>query len=79
VTRRKPLEWYDATTSGIGAAGKLPGCDKCCDLLLSPGFAEAVYSVSIEHRGSPADLARRTINGYHADRHPAVSTSTRRQ
>jgi hypothetical protein len=71
VTRRKPLQWYGATDVGVGVGGQLPGCDKCCDLLFMPGFAEAVYSVSIEHPGDPADLAKRTIDSYHARRHPA--------
>lgn len=73
MTKRKPLEWYSATAEGVGIDGKLPGCVKCCDMLLSPGFVEAVYSVSIEHSdSSPADLARRTIDNYHAGRHESV-------
>lgn len=71
MTKRKPLEWYHATAN-IGVDGKLPACTTCCDLLLSPGFVEAVYSVSIEHPGDPADLATRTINQYHERRHPAA-------
>jgi hypothetical protein len=72
VTKRKPLEWHDATVSGVGVGHKLPGCSKCCDLLFMPGFTEAVYSVGIEHPGDPADLAKRAIESYHARRHPAA-------
>ncbi len=68
MTRRKPLEWYDATAD-VGVAGKLPGCTTCCEYLTRPMFAEAVYSCSIENGGDPADLARRTIDHYHANRH----------
>ncbi len=68
VTKRKPLTWHDATAN-IGVAGKLPACATCCDYLLAPMFAEAIYSCAIEHGGDPADLARRTINHYHANRH----------
>ena len=72
MTKRKPLQWYPATEDGIGVGAMLPGCTKCCDLLFMPLFAEAVYSVSIEHTGSPSDLARRTIVSYHERRHPAA-------
>lgn len=65
MTKRKPLEWYD---SELGA---MPGCTRCCDLLFRPMFTEAVYSVSIEHPGSPEDLMRRTITQFHERRHPA--------
>jgi hypothetical protein len=71
MTRRKPLAWDDATRPNLGVAGKFPACGRCCDLLFMPGFTEAVYSVSIEHPGDPADLARRTIESYHERRHPA--------
>lgn len=71
MTKRKPLEWHDASAD-VGVDGKIPGCGKCCELLFSPLFVEAVYSVAIERAGSPADLARRTIEGYHGRRHPAV-------
>lgn len=63
MTRRKPLEWYDT------GHGTVPFCDTCMELLSSPGFMEAVYSVSIEHPGDPADLAKRTLDRYHANRH----------
>jgi len=72
VTRRKPLAWYGATAADVGVDGELPDCGKCCDLLLAPGFVEAVYSVSIEYPGDPAELAKRTINSYHERRHPAA-------
>lgn len=72
MTKRKPLQWYSATVGGVGVNGMTPGCDKCADLLFMTGFAEAVYSVSIEHPGSPASLARRTIESYHERRHPAA-------
>lgn len=72
MTKAKPLEWHGATADGVGLGGQLPGCAKCCDLLFMPGFAEAVYSVSIEHPGDPADLAKRTVNSYHQRRHPAA-------
>lgn len=70
MTKRKPLAWF-STITGVGVDGELPACGKCCDLLLMPLFAEAVCSVSIEHPGDPADLARRTIVDYHERRHPA--------
>lgn len=74
MTKPKPLQWYGATRNGedIGVGGQIPDCPKCLDLLFSPGFTEAVHSVAIEHPGSPANLARRTIEGYHNRRHPAA-------
>lgn len=74
MTKRKPLEWYGVERNGqpFGPIGEFPDCGKCCELLFMPLFAEAVHSVSIEHPGSPADLARRTINSYHERRHPAA-------
>jgi hypothetical protein len=71
MTKRKPLQWYDSTVDGAGVGGKYPDCDKCTRLLFMPGFTEAVHSVAIEHTGSPAALAKRTIDSYHARRHPA--------
>jgi hypothetical protein len=71
MTKRKPLDWYD-TGHRIGVDGKIPDCDQCHTLLFSPGFVEAVHSVSIGHPGSPGDLARRVIEAYHARRHPAA-------
>lgn len=68
MTKRKSLGWYRV---GEGRT-EVPGCDKCADLLFMPGFTEAVYSVSIEHSGNPAELARRTITEYHERRHPAA-------
>jgi hypothetical protein len=67
VTKRKPLQWYSATD---GSDREFPGCMTCAELLFSPMFMEAVYSVSIETPGSPDELARRTINVFHARRHP---------
>lgn len=64
MTKRKPLEWYDTT------AGPMPLCPQCADLFCSPMFVEAVFSVLIERPGSPADLARRAVDDYHANRHP---------
>ena len=71
MTKRKPLQWYDTTITGVGVAGKFPDCDHCTELLFMPGFTEAVHSVAIEHPGSPAGLAKRTLDDYHARRHPA--------
>lgn len=64
--RPKPLEWYDSTAGD----GQIPGCMKCADLWFNPLFREAVFSVSIEHPGSPGELARRTVNQFHERRHP---------
>jgi hypothetical protein len=63
VTKRKPLAWYESEL------GPTPDCGTCMTRMFSPLFTEAVYSVSIEHAGSPADLARRTIEHYHEARH----------
>jgi hypothetical protein len=63
MTKRKRLAWYDTEL------GPTPDCGPCLDTFLSPLFAEAVYSVSIEHPGNPADLARRTIEHYHERKH----------
>ncbi len=71
MTKRNPLQWYDATVEGVGVDGKIPECVQCVDLLFSPGFLEAVHSVAIERPGSPADMARWTIDQYHANRHQA--------
>lgn len=58
--RGRALDWYDTWL------GAMPDCERCAELLFSPFFAESVYSVSIEYAGTtPADLARRTITGYH--------------
>jgi hypothetical protein len=64
LSRRKPLEWYDD-----GRGGRYPGCTDCFERLVAPMFVEAVYSVSIEHPGDPADLAKRVIDRYHANGH----------
>lgn len=63
----KPLEWYDT------GDGWVPDCDPCLGRLCSPMFMEAVYSVSIEHPGDPAGLAKRTIDAYHANGHREVT------
>jgi hypothetical protein len=67
MTKPKPLGWY-ATDHG-----PTPDCDTCMDELLSPGFAEAVHSVAIEHPQSPQQLARQAINAYHNKRHRDVA------
>jgi hypothetical protein len=78
VTKRKPLTWHDIGHDiGIGIDGHIPNCDPCWDLLCTPGFIAAVYSVAIEHPGDPADLARQTIDTYHARRHPAAEWGSR--
>jgi hypothetical protein len=63
VTKRKPLQW-----DTVGRI-LIPNCDTCMDLYTQPGFREAVYSTAIEHPGDPADLARRTLDAWHAARH----------
>lgn len=61
MTKRKPLQWYDTEF------GPLPGA---VGHIFAPGFAEACESVAIEHPTSAADLARRVLDHYHAQRHP---------
>ncbi|HLL69037.1 MAG TPA: hypothetical protein VK453_25480 [Micromonosporaceae bacterium] len=61
MTKRKPLTWD----------GGWPLCEECMELLVSSGFVEACASVAIEHATSAGTLARRTVNEYHARRHPA--------
>ena len=63
MTKRRPLEWYDTDF------GMWPACDRCVEFLLTPGFREAVASVSIEHPTTADALAKRTLDAYHADRH----------
>jgi hypothetical protein len=72
VTKPKPLEWFDAVDYGPDIDGRLPACYRCCDLLTTTGFAEAVASVAIESGGTAADLARRTVEAYHQRQHPAA-------
>ncbi len=62
MTRRKPLGWYDT------GDGLVPDCPDCLEWM-TPMFMEAVYSVAIEFSGDPVDLAKRTIEQYHANRH----------
>lgn len=70
MTKRRALVWYD-TGSDVGIDGRVPACATCAELLFNPSFIDAVYSVGIEHPGDPADLAKRTIDRFHAERHPA--------
>ncbi len=63
MTGRKPLVWVSTTW------GDVPDCRRCVKELASPGFAQAVASVSIEHPTPPYDLARRVLDGFHANRH----------
>jgi len=67
--RRRPLQWY-SVSDGVGVDGQVPDCDDCWELLSTPLFREAVYSVAIEHPGDPAALARRAIEAYHHEGHP---------
>jgi hypothetical protein len=68
VTKRKPLGWYDTGYRNVGINGRMPTCIDCMDYL-TPLLVEACYSVAIETGGDPADLAKRTLDEYHAKRH----------
>lgn len=68
MTARKALEWY-SVASDIGVDGMVPACEQCQARLFTPGFAESVYSVSIETGDDPAAMARRDLDAYHARRH----------
>jgi hypothetical protein len=71
---RKPrsLKWYDAAPEDdFGIDGKLPNCGPCRELVDNRWFTEAVYSVSAEAIEDPADVARSTVERYHARGHPA--------
>jgi hypothetical protein len=46
----------------------LPACIDCFDYM-SPLLIEACYSVAIENGRDPADLAKSTLDAYHANRH----------
>lgn len=65
---------YQRLTWRRSASGMhMPNCRICLDLVLDPGFAEAVASVALGHPGADSRaVVRRAVEEFHANAHTHV-------